>query len=374
MAEGIEGNEDSVLRLARERGFDVCPVCLELVIYDGAVTVCGHKFCVSCLQECARRSSSGSFLWPVCKTLCEGRPLLCRDLFREVRQFTCPGEKCDKKSMALADFEEHIWYSCPSREVECKCGATLFASAYTAHCEKRHPSIETPRSRCKSCGKQDLSSLLEMHEQVCRLICCPSCSLFFRNDKWPAHSGQCVVENYVCQFPGCGYRAEIGELYFHIAATHRPKIFRDVGIYRDTEPQLLFLSASRFAEISLAYVFFESPCESIKKVRLLGHGEEEWISFFSPRILDTTKVLKKLRTGSRHVVEAVTVPVLNDYAIRKSMASGMLCEEDVILLVALEEISRNFPLLMDDPADFREALAYTLGHADSLLRSVEGRD
>ncbi len=37
-AEGVEGEENSVTRLAQQRGFDKCPICLTLVIADSVVT------------------------------------------------------------------------------------------------------------------------------------------------------------------------------------------------------------------------------------------------------------------------------------------------------------------------------------------------
>ena len=41
----LEGDEDSITRIAQQRGFDKCPICWVLVIAKAIVTECGHKFC-----------------------------------------------------------------------------------------------------------------------------------------------------------------------------------------------------------------------------------------------------------------------------------------------------------------------------------------
>ena len=42
---GLKGEEKSVLSLAQQRGFDKCPVCLQLIMGQAIITECGHKFC-----------------------------------------------------------------------------------------------------------------------------------------------------------------------------------------------------------------------------------------------------------------------------------------------------------------------------------------
>ena len=47
----FKGTEESILELIKPFGFDICPVCREIVIYNSYVAVCGHKFCDICINK-----------------------------------------------------------------------------------------------------------------------------------------------------------------------------------------------------------------------------------------------------------------------------------------------------------------------------------
>ena len=120
--DGLEGDEDSVARLAQQRGFDKCPVCWTLVVYDAVVTECAHKFCATCLSTLSAQSFS--FTCPSCRTMClTVKTIPAKNLYREIKQFTCPALECPAEVvMTLEEFDNHIRRQCPSRLIKCGCG------------------------------------------------------------------------------------------------------------------------------------------------------------------------------------------------------------------------------------------------------------
>ena len=86
--DGLEGDEDSVARLAQQRGFDKCPVCWTLVVYDAVVTECAHKFCANCLSTLSAQSFS--FTCPSCRMMClTVKTIPAKNLYREIKFVIC---------------------------------------------------------------------------------------------------------------------------------------------------------------------------------------------------------------------------------------------------------------------------------------------
>ncbi len=116
---GIKGEEISVLGLAQQRGFDRCPVCMKLVIKKTIVTECGHKFCSQCVQDLKDHSlTPHSFQCPLCRKLTKNF-ISSSLIYRNIKQFNCPGSRCSVIDMDLDEFETHIWFNCNSRKIEC---------------------------------------------------------------------------------------------------------------------------------------------------------------------------------------------------------------------------------------------------------------
>ena len=112
---GSHPKVNSTLFLAQERGFDLCPVCLDLVICDAILTECGHRFCFSCLSQLLKK---GTYICPTCRATClSSQTLACRLLYRDIKQFSCPG--CSAKDLTLTEFDHHIRHECTVRTVQC---------------------------------------------------------------------------------------------------------------------------------------------------------------------------------------------------------------------------------------------------------------
>ena len=277
---GIEGDEDSITRLAQQRGFDKCPVCWILVITKAVVTECGHKFCAPCLDTLTGQSFS--FTCPSCRALCLAvKTIPARKLYREVNQFTCPAPECSSGPvMTLKEFETHLRKQCPGRSIKCGCGTLVKAALYDHHQRSVHPKLQCnecggdafaglphlcpkdlldcfqcnkafsrqnlPRhilkcpqrqTQCNSCGLSGTQTFIDQHQSTCTVERCPFCTRRFRADKLPYHA--CHSTPIACPISDCSFKGHYSFLERHI--TSHPELC-DTGIFSETSPTIYVVS------------------------------------------------------------------------------------------------------------------------------------
>ena len=274
--DGLEGDEDSVARLAQQRGFDKCPVCWTLVVYDAVVTECAHKFCANCLSTLSAQSFS--FTCPSCRMMClTVKTIPAKNLYREIKQFTCPAPECPAEVvMTLEEFDNHIRRQCPSRLIKCGCGTLVKGDLYEKHQRSVHPKIRCnecdedvftglvhlcpkdsvdcfqcheafPRqslpehilacpqrqTKCNSCGLPGTQTVISQHQSTCTVELCPFCARRFRADKLLQHT--CHSTPVACPISTCSFKGHYGLLGRHIVS--HPELC-DTGIFSETAPTI----------------------------------------------------------------------------------------------------------------------------------------
>ena len=344
----LEGDAESVLALARARGFDTCPICMVLVLEKAVITAeCGHKICEPCLtkyEEHERRSShhghhcpyhsaprkNNGIPCPTCKSRYT-KTIPCALLFRDAKQFSCPSDECDSKGMDLKEFGEHIRFFCPSRKIRCKCGTTVPALSYDDHLathadnkchacsgiiwrgETEHhecpmkmvncslcnveyrakkkdfhlSNCEMRIVQCSECGMSGSYREITIHEDSCSVEKCKSCKITFRSDKLVEHRRMCsgrYEEVYYCQFSGCSVKGDLLELFNHYISVHKKPFYVDTGLYKSKTDRLFIVSDKKNNEYMAKLM--DSDDEKKGKFSYIGWPKnwDEWIDMNSPRI------------------------------------------------------------------------------------------
>ena len=213
----LKGTEESILNLIKPFGFDVCPICHEIVIYNSYVAVCGHKFCNKCIKklmidcgtlkriknvydnndindnndsddsddsddnyndECANCNSSQyiqEYKCPLCRKILINMPLRLSETDLDYKKYSCIGTKCGKKRFTLKEFEEHVFYKCPDRKILCKevdevidCKEEIKISQFRDHFD-RHLEIRNclhaflyKNRICSKCGYVVINSVINV--------------------------------------------------------------------------------------------------------------------------------------------------------------------------------------------------------------------
>lgn len=280
VAEGVEGEENSVTRLAQQRGFDKCPICLTLVIADSVVTECAHKFCAPCLTTLSAQSFT--FTCPSCRTQClTVKTIRAKKIYREIKQFTCPAPECPPEVvMTLDEFEQHIRKECPSRLIKCDCGSLVKGSLYADHQLSAHPKTRCnacnedvftglvhlcPKDeidcvqccetvsrqslaehmeacpqrkiKCKTCGLPGPQNVIRPHQSACVIESCRFCGRRFRSDKLLQHF--CHSAPVACPIFGCTFQSHYQMIGHHLAS--HPELY-DTGIFSETTPTLYVIT------------------------------------------------------------------------------------------------------------------------------------
>ena len=325
-AEGLEGEAESVARLAHPRGFDKCPVCWTLVVCDAVLTECGHKFCAPCLATLSAQSFS--FTCPSCRATClTVKTMPAAKIYRETKQFTCPAAECAAAGappvMTLKEFDAHIRRACPGRSIECGCGALVKAAAYAEHRRSEHPESrcavcggavfaklahvcaeepvdcadcgravrrrhlaahrrECPRrpAKCPTCGLAGTLDAIAPHRRACTLEPCPYCARLFRADKLRLHA--CHAKPVPCPLDECSFTGPYGSLAPHMA-TH-PQL-AVTGISLVDEPSLYVVSSETTpTESRVARKVGDFPDKIL--IRYFGFvaGADEFVPKTSPRL------------------------------------------------------------------------------------------
>lgn len=405
-----EGEADSVLALARERGFDKCPICLELVVSQAVVTSCGHKFCEPCLGrhiDFQRQQHQELFGCPTCKELCGPRLLHCLVFFRDVKLFSCPFRQCEKKNMSLVTFEEHIRYRCPGRRVRCHCGSVFPAPEYLAHLtgvhggetcracgqrtweqksehEKGCPELPTTCDcgitflrkaqaehqqtscalrvvRCSLCGQPGRVGDTEKHQRLCSAIRCVGCSRIFRADQYARHEEACKAAWYPCGYEQCTFRGAPDELYFHLQTVHPTGNFTDTGIYGETEDKIFFWIDSEKRQV-LARVTATKENEFLVHILGWAGNPPVWVSRSSPnlKVLNEQNVSEFMRDPPEKY-PYIFPDAFDDFVMIDLFDQAKVSYRDARLLVQLERYYRCSNMFEETLGqrrfpDFREAL------------------
>ena len=159
----FKGTEESILNLIKPLGFDICPVCREIVIYNSCIPTCGHKHCNKCLQELLIQgklkitrsvSDDGDSNNDNDKYIQEYKCSMCRKRQTDIplrlsitdlkhKIYSCLSNKCNGERFTLKEFEDHVFYKCPDRKILCKeddieidCKEEIKSSQYKAHIDK----------------------------------------------------------------------------------------------------------------------------------------------------------------------------------------------------------------------------------------------
>lgn len=338
----IEGDDESVLALARERGFDTCPICMMLILEKAVITAeCGHKFCEPCLTKyeeyeripnckCGDPTHRKSEIpCPTCKDKYT-KFFPCKMLFRDGKYFSCPSDECESKNMDLKEFEKHIRFLCPSRKILCKCGTRVPALKYNDHlnthtnkchvcsniiwggetehkCPLRkvccplcnakyiaqdkvsHSSkCEMRIVSCSECGMSGSYREIIIHEDSCSFEKCENCNITFRSDKLVEHSADCREEIYECQSKGCSKKGNLMELFYHSRIDHIQHFYVDVGLYGPEMDRLFIIHDTMNNECMAELIDFRinSNDQSMGKFSYIKwlNKWDEWIDMSSSRI------------------------------------------------------------------------------------------
>ena len=397
-ASGLDGEEDSVTRLAQQRGFDKCPVCWVLVITDAVVTECAHKFCASCLSTLSAQSFS--FTCPSCRTMClTMKTIPAKKLYREIKQFTCPAPGCPSEVvMTLAEFEKHIRKQCPSRLIKCGCGSLVKGDLYEIHQRSVHPKIQCTecnedaftglvhlcpkdsvacfqchesffrqslpghilacphrKIKCTSCGLPGTQIAIHHHQSTCRIELCPFCERRFRADKLLQHA--CPSTPVACPIANCSFKGHYDILGRHIRS--HPELC-DTGIFSEIAPTI-YVVADEDTPTDVWFARKISDDSTTMLIRFFGDlsfRRDTLISKTSPR-------LTRLETSRAHYSAASLHRLFSDIGplnISALFTQGLLTHKEGEIIAQLERQYKcpvngifpslglfNFPFLSSDP-------------------------
>ncbi len=371
---GIKGEEKSVLALAQQRGFDRCPICMQLVIKKAIVTECGHKFCLPCIQDLKLHSTARlSFECPLCRN--PTKQIIASSLiYRNVKQFNCPGTYCSVSDMELDEFENHIWFQCNSRQIQCECGEQVEAINWITHektfhyplsqcqcgitlyrkrehtckytnigcekCEKLvaqkdlvdHLQTSCPfAAECKCCGLPGTMTDITIHQVNCTVENCNLCDEIFRSDKLGQHQSICPNRPFECVIEGCTEKMPFDVLKSHFITDH--PVLVDTGIYSEKK-NLLYMVIDTKSLPCIGEKIDESE-ESIK-FRYIGWGMryDEWIPKSSSRILSLENNVDQLLSSRPW---SIFPKIFTTGGLGSLIKHNGLSHKDVELLCYLEQ-------------------------------------
>ena len=370
---GIKGEEKSVLALAHQRGFDGCPICMQLVIGKSIVTECGHKFCSPCIQTLKENALTlHTFQCPLCRNLTK-QTISSFLIYRDIKQFNCPGKHCAFTDMDLVEFEEHIWFHCNSRKIQCECGELILALNWTAHeknlhpprqcqcgkdiymkrkhtckyanivcekCEKVVTQKDLPRhlqtscswaAECKCCGLPGTIDDIKKHQAECRVENCQSCDEIFRADKLGPHQRLCPKRDFECVVEGCTEKMPFDALITHFVTVH--PVLIDTGIYCKQKNSLYLVMDTK----SLPCIGKKiDETEEDVKFRYIGWNirYDEWIPKSSPRV-------RSLKNNIDHLLSSrpwtIFPKIFVNGGLGALIKNNLLSHNDVELLCRLEQ-------------------------------------
>ena len=386
----LKGEDESVLALARARGFDKCPICLMLAIEDAVITNCGHRFCEDCLKE----HEISSDKCPVCKSPLAGT-VRCTHIFRKTAQFMCPGEECTNKNLTLSEFADHVQFECPSRLIECRCKELVAASQYQSHVSKHEecklcslpvydqshlecPDRSMTCSFCKEsflqknerehtlhceeridscdvCGYRSKILDLTDHKKNCFLSPCDRCDLVFVRQKYNDHLKNCREQQIECPVTECRivFRvATLDELKEHMATIHRPPYYIDIGLYGSASDTLYIVRDTLDREC-LAHVEQTRQQDDGSEyvlIAFVGWSPQwnEWIPATSDRIqpLTKAKITDIKANGSQY---ARLCSHFEDAQLKIDVQQGKLSRKDIEMLMMIAKVVHDFDLQQECP-------------------------
>ena len=375
---GLKGEEKSVLSLAQQRGFDKCPVCLQLIIGQAIITECGHKFCSECIKDLEKYSLlESAFECPLCRT--PTKNIIASSLiYRNIKQFNCPGQSCFMSDMDLNEFEKHIWFECNSRKIQCECGQIILASDWTAHeksvhypppkcacgeylyvnrdhrcqytkikCEKCDKLVTQKEldyhlqttchlaKECKCCGLSGTVEAVKIHQEECTISNCIFCDEIFRIDKLSLHQSICSQRLFKCVVEGCTKKMSFDDLKTHFTTDH--PILSDTGIFSAKKNVLFLLMDDQ-----------ENPCigrkidetDDMIKFTYIGWKikYDEWISKSSSRFLSLEDNIDEILSNFSW---SIFPRIFIKGGLGSLIKNDLLSHKDVELLCLLERTYKN---------------------------------
>lgn len=374
-AEGIDGEPESVLALAQQRGFGRCPVCWVLTIEDAVLTECGHRYCPACLATLS--GADFAYKCPTCRTTCLTiKTMRCRTLYREVQQFSCPG--CHEADLTLTAFNEHVRRACPARAIQCtKCQEIVPAPLFRAHVAREHPVVdceacgesvgglsphlcpeenvpcvcgEVPSRKqaaahrdacplrpasCRLCGVAGPQVQVQVHETTCTLETCPFCRAVCTAVKRAAH--QCTARPVACPVEECLFVGGYLDLEPHVTSTHTALF--DTGVFSRTSDCLYVL---RDALEQYRIVQKVAEDEVTVTVNYFGWGDKwtETVPKNSPRLwLLSEKMDADFSTTVLYRLFQDDTPG----SLRSSFEAGELSHRDAELICEIERRYKRRP-------------------------------
>ncbi len=386
---GIKGEEKSVLNLAQQRGFDKCPVCLQLIMGRAIITECGHKFCPDCIRDLKKYAPLASeFECPLCRT--PTKKLISASLiYRNIKQFNCPAQSCFSIDMNLDEFENHIWFLCNSRKIQCKCGQIILASAWSAH-EKsvhyppllcpcgeylyinRNHSCQYTKIKCKKCNKlvtqNDLNRHLQttcnlakeckccglpgtieavtLHQEECTISNCIFCDEIFRIDKLPSHHSVCSQRPFKCVVEGCTKKMSFDDLKTHFTTDH--PVLADTGIFTAKKNSLFLL---RDAQASPCIGRKIDETDDMIKFTYIGWNikYDEWIPKSSSRFHSLEDNIDKILSDLSY---SIFPRIFIKGGLGSLIKNDLLSHKDVELLCFLEQTYKNLNIIDEEEKNY----------------------
>ena len=374
---GIKGEDKSVLELAQKRGFDGCPVCMQLVIEKAIITECGHKFCSQCIKNLKKYAMTlHSFECPLCRN--PTKKIISSSLiYKDIKQFNCPGQHCSAIDMELAEFEDHIWFRCNSRKIQCECEKQILAVNWAAH-QKTHPPLQCRcgeniymkrkhtckytnitcekcnqiviqkdlsqhlqtscglAAECKCCGLPGTIENIKTHQVECTVQNCKSCDEIFRVDKLDQHQRICPQRAFECMIEGCTEKMPFDALKTHFITDH--PVLIDTGVYgRKKNSLYLLIDTKSYPCIGRKIDVTEEDI----KFSYIGWDTryDEWIPKSSPRIRSLEHNVDQL-LSSRPWTIFPKIFILG--GLGSLIKNDLLSHKDVELLCHLEQNYKEY--------------------------------
>ena len=375
---GIKGEEKSVLALAQSRGFDGCPVCMQLVIGKAIMTECGHKFCAPCIKNLKEYALTlNNFQCPLCRYPTK-QTISASLIYKDIKQFNCPGNSCSAIDMNLGEFEDHIWFRCNSRKIQCECGEQILALNWAAHEKTFHPPLRCQcgvdiyiqrkhtckytnitcekcgkiviqkdlshhvqtscgsAAECKCCGLPGTVENIKIHQVECTVQNCKSCDEIFRVDKLGQHQLLCPQRKFECMIEGCTQKMSFDALKTHFITDH--PVLINTGIYGTKKNALYLLMDTK--SLPCIGIQIEETEEDIK-FSYIGWDTryDEWIPKSSPRILSLENNVDQLLSSRPW---SIFPKIFINGGLGSIIKNDLLSHKDVELLCHLEQNYKEY--------------------------------
>ncbi|XP_076439481.1 TNF receptor-associated factor 6-like [Babylonia areolata] len=298
-------------RVVQDHGYDVelasgeqvdvkymCPVCLN-VMRDAMQTVCGHRFCKSCITRVAGDKPWGRC--PVDKTALRRSEQLFNDVAMR-REILSLKVKCKNSNEEctwtgeIRDSEKHL-KECPMENVQCPigCQATLRRGQMTEHKEEC-PQRTVICSHCKESivfvkvHKRHYINVHYCYLQKHEVVDCPKfpvpCTLCGQTGIARAEiarhmdstTGSCPQANVVCKFRsvGCHFqdkRKDMQKHYDSSTETHLSMLMNrvvELTMTNDLLREELCVTKSKLADTSIQLVDHSQSIKQLKERTISG--------------------------------------------------------------------------------------------------------